>query len=168
MIQFATSDTYFDIRSHAGGIHFRKISDCPKPEDVSADFYNIRPLNVPLRLADDLSCRNIHTEEDEPMPWDIDYPARSSEFYRLGFGYVEGKHNGWAYKHASRWPMPYRACVVPYWFLLSLALVGPLLHAKGHARTVLRRRRNLCVECGYDLRETPEQCPECGAPGSQR
>jgi len=54
---------------------------------------------------------------------------------------------------------------VPYWLLAILLAIPPILWSAQFFR--LRRRRNrirngLCPQCGYDLRATPDRCPECG------
>ena len=53
---------------------------------------------------------------------------------------------------------------VPYWFLCLALAAGPAWHAAGWRRRVRseRARRGLCPRCGYDLRATPDRCPECG------
>lgn len=49
---------------------------------------------------------------------------------------------------------------VPYWFVVGLSLVLP---AARLGRVFARRTaQGLCPACGYDLRATPERCPECG------
>jgi hypothetical protein len=56
------------------------------------------------------------------------------------------------------------AFVIPYWSVLVVVLI-PIL---GMCATIIRRSHyrldNKCVRCGYDLRATPERCPECGSP----
>jgi hypothetical protein len=55
---------------------------------------------------------------------------------------------------------------VPYWPLFVLA--GGMGWRIGRRPRLLRHRLKLglCAACGYDVRATPERCPECGyAPG---
>jgi hypothetical protein len=55
---------------------------------------------------------------------------------------------------------------VPYWFQLGLSAILPSMWVRRWLRARHRQHRLmhlLCPACGYDLRATPERCPECGA-----
>ena len=56
-----------------------------------------------------------------------------------------------------------RAVIAPDWSVMLACLALPLTTLGRH---LVRRRRNRvgrCPSCGYDLRATPDRCPECGA-----
>jgi hypothetical protein len=52
----------------------------------------------------------------------------------------------------------------PIWALFILCAAYPTIYfIRGPLRRRKRRRRGQCLECGYDLRGSGGQCPECGA-----
>jgi hypothetical protein len=56
----------------------------------------------------------------------------------------------------------YYSVKIPLLWIVLLGAIYPALVAR--RRFVKRRRitRGQCVQCGYDLRESRERCPECG------
>jgi hypothetical protein len=79
---------------------------------------------------------------------------------QLGFSLDLGKgvmNNGFS-RYSFWWIQ------LPLWLPLALVASVPTWWA---VRRIRQRRRvgiGLCRRCGYDLRATPDRCPECGSP----
>ncbi len=72
----------------------------------------------------------------------------------LGFRYLSG------YLLAGR----FWSIQIPLWSICTLLLLSPMLRMRSSCQKWQRREHRLCLRCGYDLRATPDRCPECGTP----
>jgi hypothetical protein len=54
----------------------------------------------------------------------------------------------------------------PYWFWAAAFSILPLLWGRRRRLNSPRGAKGHCRSCGYDLRATPERCPECGTPAA--
>jgi hypothetical protein len=95
----------------------------------------------------------------------IGYGVRRWGFAGFAGGDIQGGvgTGGMAYKFRDDY------WTVPYWVLVLVASAYPLLLVVGRTRGRAARarvRNGQCPSCGYDLRASPERCPECGRSGT--
>jgi hypothetical protein len=64
-------------------------------------------------------------------------------------------------------PLNNKVITVPFWLFAAITAIPPLLalRRKLYERRCWQLAR--CPSCGYDLRATPDRCPECGRAQSQ-
>lgn len=56
---------------------------------------------------------------------------------------------------------------MPHLIVVAFVMIVPawwVLIVRNRHELDARREQGRCVHCGYDLRESPESCPECGEP----
>jgi hypothetical protein len=94
-------------------------------------------------------------------PRGFDELISGNEWRYLGFGFRQFK-----FDMRPEPPYVYRSWTVgvPHWFIILITGPLPLRRLLRIRRRRQRRKRGLCVNCGYDLRASPDRCPECGTP----
>src|SRR5665213_871459 len=83
--------------------------------------------------------------------WRTDVPAKNWE--ALGFAYR---------RSARQSQFMSRQWVVPLWAPMALTIIAPFFLLRRRVSDRRRGRDGCCVNCGYELRATLDQCPKCG------
>jgi hypothetical protein len=108
--------------------------------------YNIPPIAWSLRTGGWIERASIQS-------WEHAARVHSWGFSKLGFTalWQPGEH-----------AFVQRGVAIPWWFLTSVFAITPLRRLLAWWRARRSTRAGHCQTCGYDLRATPERCPECG------
>jgi hypothetical protein len=127
------------------------------------DYPKFRGLNKSLAMCTGRATARFSVADFIPpakyprASWDIEPPRPNMTEGRGGDNLL---HVGsFSLDHGPNGEGTYTGVVVPFWAIMAVAAVAPAV--------VMWRRRHhfqpgVCRVCGYDLRATPDRCPECG------
>jgi hypothetical protein len=89
-------------------------------------------------------------------------------FSYIDFNVIPGVYLHWSLSNGRFFEFHF-----DYWLLLVIGSATRVARLAAALRRAARRHRaarargHLCQSCGYDLRATPQRCPECGAAVAQ-
>jgi hypothetical protein len=103
---------------------------------------------------------NPHTFDDDTLLGFNQFFKRDQFIARLGFSY-----ESWTFQDftcAINFPRTLSRMRIPYWALTLFSAFLPMIWSVRQYRGAHRILAGCCPACGYDLRATPDRCPECG------
>jgi hypothetical protein len=112
----------------------------------------------------------IFRSRPRPLKWDhsLDPTVAGWGFADIETPYSDAAHRGvsWIlYVNKPRTaPYPTSQLAIRFWLPTAAFALLPLLRLRKWRHTRTSRRAETCPRCGYDLRATPDRCPECGTP----
>jgi hypothetical protein len=134
---------YFEVRSYSGTLRFRF---------TRAGF---DPVYFQGRSAEWMTW--FRAEYPTGLRWTFNATKPPSR-ERPGFDAGHEIYSGGAGHYWETWHLAVRA-----WLPIVLLLVLPAMWLNGRRKARRARRLGLCPACGYDMRASPQRCPECGA-----
>lgn len=146
------------MRCHRGSVWLSTVfASFPAMDELqAADVRRQRPVQFRW-LHTRTSAKSLEPPADSASRWGFMWSRRDASPDRDEWIWASG-----TVSQAFRIDYSPVQMAVPWWFL---ALLFSLLPARA-AWIWYRRRRHppgYCSACGYDLRATPDRCPECGA-----
>jgi hypothetical protein len=169
-VWYSTNDMRYSLHSYRGRIFIWTLSIAPNPSAMTWSTPAKMGLGWVIDSVPDSwyapyigKGKSIHLDTYfTEAPRVSDGPVTDKQL--LGFRYVSTNH----WLPLAQLQMGYptaisKAFFIPHWAMLAIFAIMPGIALLQFARSRNRHKIGHCRKCGYDLRATPEKCPECGA-----
>jgi hypothetical protein len=117
------------------------------------------PLPPPPKIASPIDTGWYFNTDSDPRDYASDFFVPVNDWTAWGFSFYSETAPIVAHSPTDRT----FHLIMPFWALTLILLILPFVWLLKTYRRMMRTARNLCPRCAYDLRATPDRCPECGA-----